>query len=136
MIGIDIVDVPRFRDLLARRPSVVERLFTPGERAYAESRADPAERLAARFAAKEAVMKALGAGFGEVAFRDMEVVRAPGGRPGVRLHGRAAARARRAGVTGWHLSLSHTANAAVAVAVAVGAGSITPDIESRAGGSS
>ena len=122
MIGIDIVDVPRFRDLLARRPLITERLFTPGERAYAESRADPAERLAARFAAKEAVMKALGAGFGDVAFRDMEVVRDPGGKPGVRLSGRAAARAERAGVTGWHLSLSHTATSAVAVAVATGLG--------------
>ena len=131
MIGIDIVDVPRFRALLARRPSVVERLFTPAERAYAESRADPAERLAARFAAKEAVMKALGAGFGDVAFRDMEVVRSPGGKPGVRLVGRAAARAQQAGVTGWHLSLSHTATSAVAVAVAVATGGIAPLQESR-----
>ena len=131
MIGIDIVDVPRFRALLARRPSIAERLFTPAERAYAESRADPAERLAARFAAKEAVMKALGAGFGDVGFRDMEVVRASGGKPGVRLSGRAADRARRAGVTGWHLSLSHTATSAVAVAVAVAAGGIAPLQESR-----
>ncbi|MDE0653733.1 MAG: holo-ACP synthase [bacterium] len=131
MIGIDIVDVPRFGALLARRPSVAERLFTPAERAYAEARADPTERLAARFAAKEAVMKALGAGFGDVAFRDMEVVRAPGGKPEVRLHGRAAARARRAGVTGWHLSLSHTATSAVAVAVAVAADGIAPPQEAR-----
>lgn len=122
MIGIDIVEVPRFRAVLARRPRVAERLFTPDERAYAAARSDPTERLAARFAAKEAVMKALGAGFGDVAFRDMEVVRAEGGRPGVRLRGRAAARARTAGVTGWHLSLSHTENLAVAVAVAVGPG--------------
>ncbi|MCY3786059.1 MAG: holo-ACP synthase [bacterium] len=126
MIGIDIVDVPRFGGLLARRPSVVERLFTPAERAYAEARADPTERLAARFAAKEAVMKALGAGFGDVAFRDIEVVRAPGGRPEVVLGGRAAARAERAGVTGWHLSLSHTPTTAVAVALAVAAGTAPP----------
>ena len=131
MIGIDIVDVARFRALLARRPRIAERLFTPQERAYAESRADAAERLAVRFAAKEAVMKALGAGFGDVAFRDMEVVRAPGGKPGVRLHGRAAVRAQRAGVTGWHLSLSHTATSAVAVAVAVAGGGIAPLCESR-----
>lgn len=136
MIGIDIVDVPRFRALLARRPSVVERLFTPAERAYAETRADPTERLAVRFAAKEAVMKALGAGFGDVAFRDMEVVRAPGGRPGVRLGGRAAARARRAGVSGWHLSLSHSATTAVAVAVAVGFEEATPQSGTRSGDSS
>lgn len=119
MIGVDIVEVPRFRALLARRPRIVERLFAPGERAYAEARPDPTERLAARFAAKEAVMKALGAGFGEVSFRDVEVVRDEGGRPGLRLQGRAAARARRAGVAGWHLSLSHTDRTAIAVVVAV-----------------
>lgn len=119
MIGIDIVDVPRFRALLARRPRIAERLFTPGERAYAETRADPTERLAARFAAKEAAMKALGAGFGDVAFREVEVVRADSGQVGLRLSGRAAARARAAGVTGWHVSLSHTADLAVAVAVAM-----------------
>ena len=119
MIGVDIVEVPRFRALLARRPRIVERLFAPGERAYAQARPDPTERLAARFAAKEAVMKALGAGFGDVSFREVEVVRATGGQPNIRLAGRAADRARRAGVTGWHLSLSHTANLAIAVAVAI-----------------
>ena len=119
MIGVDIVEVPRFRALLARRPRLAERLFTPGERAYAEARADPTERLAVRVAAKEAAMKALGAGFGDVAFRDVEVVRADSGQVGLRLSGRAAARARAAGVTGWHVSLSHTADLAVAVAVAV-----------------
>lgn len=119
MIGVDIVEVPRFRALLARRPRIVERLFTPAERAYAEGRSDPAERLAVRFAAKEAAMKALGAGFGDVAFREVEVTRARSGQVGLRLSGRASARAADAGVTGWHLSLSHTAGLAVAVAVAV-----------------
>lgn len=126
MIGIDIVEVPRFRAVLARRPRVAERLFTPDERAYAAGRSDPTERLAARFAAKEAAMKALGAGFGDVAFREVEVVRARSGRVGLRLSGRAAARADDAGVTGWHLSLSHTAGLAVAVAVAVTPATATP----------
>ena len=126
MIGIDIVEVPRFRALLARRPRIAERLFTPRERAYAAARSDPTERLAARFAAKEAAMKALGAGFGDVAFKEVEVVRARSGQVGLRLSGRAAARADRAGVTGWHLSLSHTAGLAVAVAVAVTGGERTP----------
>lgn len=126
MIGIDIVEVPRFRALLARRPRIVERLFTPRERAYAAARSDPTERLAARFAAKEAAMKALGAGFGDVAFKEVEVVRVRSGQVGLRLSGRAAARADRAGVTGWHLSLSHTAGLAVAVAVAVTGGERTP----------
>ncbi len=124
MIGIDIVDVPRFRAMLARRPGIAERLFTPRERAYAETRADPSERLAARFAAKEAVMKALGAGFGEVSFRDLEVVRAAGGKPGIQLWGSAAVRAQLAGVKGWHLSLSHTEFSAVAVALALDAGGV------------
>ena len=119
MIGVDIVEVPRFRALLARRPRIAERLFTPAERAYAEGRSDPTERLAVRFAAKEAAMKALGAGFGDVAFREVEVVRARSGQVGLQLSGRAAARADDAGVTGWYLSLSHTAGLAVAVAVAV-----------------
>ncbi len=132
MIGVDIVEVPRFRALLARRPRITERLFTPAERAYAEGRCDPTERLAVRFAAKEAAMKALGAGFGDVAFREVEVVRARSGQVGLRLSGRAAARADRAGVTGWHLSLSHTAGLAVAVAVAVIPGGVAPHCETRA----
>lgn len=128
MIGVDVVEVPRFRALLARRPRVAERVFTPAERAYAEARTDPAERLAARFAAKEAAMKALGAGFGDVAFRDIEVVRAGSGQVGLRLSGRAAARADRAGIAAWHLSLSHTAGLAVAVAVAVVPGGGMPPV--------
>ena len=119
MIGIDLVDVVRFRALLGRRPRLAERLFTPAERAYAAARSDPAEPLAARFAAKEAVMKALGVGLGAVAFKDMEVVSTAAGKPELRLHGAAAAVARRAGVTEWHLSLSHTSTSAVAVALAL-----------------
>ena len=63
-VGIDLVDVDRFRTSLQRTPSMRERMFTPGERAYAESATDPTERYAARFAAKEAVMTALGVGLG------------------------------------------------------------------------
>ena len=73
-VGIDAVDVERFRRSLARTPGLAERLFTAEERAYAAQRADPTERLAARFAAKEAVMKALGVGIGAFAFHDVEVV--------------------------------------------------------------
>ena len=73
-VGIDAVDVERFRQSLARTPGLAERLFTADERAYAARRADPTERLAVRFAAKEAVMKALGVGIGAFAFHDVEVV--------------------------------------------------------------
>ena len=122
LVGIDVVDVGRFRELLNRRPKITERLFVEGERSYAEAKFDPSERYAARFAAKEAVMKALGAGFGEVAFKDVEVCRSPAGRPTVQLRGRAAERAERMGVKELCVSLSHTARLATAVAVAVGGG--------------
>lgn len=118
-IGLDAVEVPRFREVLARRPAMVERLFTAGERAYGEQAADPAPRLAARFAAKEAVMKALGVGLGAFGFHDVEVVSAPSGAPSLRLSGQAAVLADEAGVSSWRLSLTHTATMAEAVAVAL-----------------
>ena len=78
-LGIDLVDVARFAAVLARRPKLAERLFTLGERAYAGTFANPAPSLAARFAAKEAAMKALGVGLGAFAFGDVEVQREPSG---------------------------------------------------------
>ncbi len=105
--------------MLARRPRLAQRLFTEGERAKVSPRADPAPGLAARFAAKEAVMKALGVGLGAFAFRDVEVVRAPSGAPSLRLTGRAADLAARRGVTSWHVSLTHSGLVAEAVAVAL-----------------
>ncbi len=118
-IGIDAVDVPRFRKALSRRPRLAGRLFTEGERAYGSRHRDPAPPLAARFAAKEAVMKALGVGIGAFAFRDVEVVSAPSGAPSLALHGGADELARRLGVEGWRLSLTHTDQLAQAVAVAL-----------------
>lgn len=118
-IGIDAVDIQRFRELLARRPKVAARLFTDGELAYGARWHDPAPRLAARFAAKEAVMKAMGVGLGAVAFRDVEVVSAPSGAPSLVLRGTAEARAAGLGVAAWKLSLTHTDTVAQAVAVAL-----------------
>ncbi len=118
-IGVDAVEVDRFRRVLARTPRLAERLFTDDERAYGARFADPAPRLAARFAAKEAVMKALGVGLGAFAFRDVEVIKAPSGAPSLRLTGRAADLAARRGVTSWHVSLSHSGLVAEAVAVAL-----------------
>jgi holo-[acyl-carrier protein] synthase len=117
-IGVDAVDVGRFRAVLARRPRLVGRLFTDGERSYASRTADPGPRLAARFAAKEAVLKALGVGIGAAAFRDVEVVRGADGVPRLALAGRAAALARAQGVRRWHLSLTHTDLVAVASVLA------------------
>jgi holo-[acyl-carrier protein] synthase len=118
-VGTDLVDLDRFRSALARRPGLARRLFRDGERVDAERRVDPTQRYAARFAAKEAVMKALGVGIGAFPLRDVEVVTAPSGAPSVRLHGRAAALAAERGVREWRLSLTHTAHLAQAVVVAL-----------------
>ena len=119
-LGIDAVEVDRFRHVLHRTPGVARRLFTDGERAYGARYSDPAPRLAARFAAKEAVMKSLGVGLGAFSFHDVEVVRAPSGAPSVRLSGRAAALAANLGVTGFRLSITHTDRTAEAVVAALG----------------
>lgn len=118
-IGADLVEVERFRLVLARTPRLAQRVFTEAERADASRRRDPAEMLAARFAAKEAVMKALGVGLGRFALHDVEVVRAPSGAPSLRLHGAAAAVAEERGVCDWRLTLTHTSTLAQAVAVAL-----------------
>jgi len=117
-LGIDAVEVDRFRRALARTPRMVQRLFTDDERAYGARFADPAPRLAARFAAKEATMKALGVGLGAFDFRDVEVCSAPSGAPTLRLSGRAAALAGSRGVTAFHLSITHTDVVAEAVVAA------------------
>jgi len=124
-IGVDAVDVARFRNVLHRRPALAQRLFSDNERADAGTAADPAEQLAARFAAKEAVMKALGSGLGSFGLRDVEVVRRGGsgaasGAPSLHLTAAAAELARDRGVTRWHVSLTHTAQLAVAMVVAEG----------------
>jgi len=117
-IGVDAVDVGRFRALLERRPGIVGRLFTAGESAYASRAVDPAPHLAARFAAKEAVLKALGVGIGAAGWHEVEVTRGEGGAPGVGLTGRAADLAAERGVARWHLSLTHTDTVAVASVIA------------------
>ena len=119
-IGVDAVDVVRFRQVMERRPGLLHRLFTDTERAYAQRCADPGPRLAVRFAAKEAVLKALGVGVGAARFRDVEVLRGDGGQPGLALSGRAAALSTSRGVRRWHLSLTHTDTLAVASVVAEG----------------
>ena len=123
--GVDAVDVGRFRRVLARRPGLATRVFTDAERADAGRSADPTPRLAARFAAKEAAMKALGSGIGGFALRDVEVVRGAGpgalaGAPSLALHAGAARLADRRGVTRWHVSMTHTELVAVATVLAEG----------------
>lgn len=119
-IGTDLVDLDRFRGALDRTPGLVPRLFCAEEQAYAERRNDPTERYAARFAAKEAVMKALGVGLGAVEFTEIEVVRDDdSGAPSLALHGRAAALAAERGVSRWLLTLTHSDSTAHAIAVAL-----------------
>ena len=119
-VGVDLVEVSRARAMLADKGShVFERLLTPAEAEYCRSRPDPAEHVAVRLAAKEAVYKAL-QGSAEargIGWREIEVTRAADGRPDVSLVGLAAARAKELRVMRVLLSLSHTHEAAVAVAV-------------------
>ena len=118
-IGTDLVDVDRFRTVLRRRPSVADRLFTAGERTYAARASDPAARLAARFAAKEAALKALGYGLGGMRMADIEVIRTEDGQPELMLHGDARSTAAERGVGRWLVSLSHTDRLAQATVVAL-----------------
>ncbi|HEV2356389.1 MAG TPA: holo-ACP synthase [bacterium] len=118
-IGIDIIEVDRIRRATVRWGDVfLSRVFTPRERGYAGASRSAAERLAGRFAAKEAVMKALGLGLRRMAWREIEIEGDPLGRPVVRLSGGAAEAAARLGVQAWFVSISHTRDLAVAHAVA------------------
>ena len=118
-IGTDLVEIPRFRLALERRPTLAARLFSDAEREYAGRFKEPAPRLAARFGAKEAVMKALGIGLWKFALRDVEVHRLESGQPELILHGRAAEIAAQKGVTDWRLTITHSDFMALAVAVAL-----------------
>ena len=118
-VGVDLCEVGRMRRVLARTPTFGARVFTAAERTYCDRRNDPAERYAARFAAKEAVLKALGVGLGACALRDIEVGRKASGAPSIVLHGGAAELAASRGVTAWQVSLSHTATIAQATVLAL-----------------
>jgi holo-[acyl-carrier protein] synthase len=118
-IGVDVIEVDRIRRATARwGDGFLSRVFTAGERRHAVASRTSAERLAGRFAAKEAVMKALGLGWRRMAWREIEIEGDPLGRPVVRLTGRAAQVAADLGVQAWFVSISHTRDLAVAHAVA------------------
>ena len=119
-IGVDMLEIARMQHALDEKPYFIRRLFTEDERMYCEHTARPAEHYAGRFAAREAVLKALGLGFGNgVGIGDVSVVRDDSGRPHALLAGRAAKVAREQGVREVALSISHTHDVAVANAVAV-----------------
>ncbi|WP_300603553.1 holo-ACP synthase [Trebonia sp.] len=112
-VGIDVVEIARFGQALGRTQGLASRLFTDSERGL------PVRSLAARFAAKEALAKALGGPPGLI-WRDAEVVTDPLGRPDLNVNGTVAAAAARLGVRRWHVSLSHDGNVATAVVIAEG----------------
>ena len=118
-IGIDAVDIARFRDLLSRRPNLRTRLFTAEELASLAERSDDAPSIAARFAVREATMKALGVGLGAFDFHDVSVEKLPSGAPGLQVTGRAEQLAISQGVGGWHVSITHTDTVAMAVVAAL-----------------
>jgi len=119
-LGTDLVTISRVRRLARRFPDRIgKRLFTEGELAYCLRKSDPAPSLAARFAAKEAVMKVLGTGWSRgVRFIDIEVTRAPSGKPSLALHGRAGEIANRLGISTFHISLTHEQDTAIATIIA------------------
>jgi holo-[acyl-carrier protein] synthase len=118
-IGTDLAEVPRIRDAHARfGDRFLQRVFTPHEIAYSLAKANRFERLAARFAAKEALMKAIGTGLTRgVSWHDVEVLNLPSGRPTLRLSGQAAVHAQGLGARFVHVSLTHTATMAMAVVI-------------------
>lgn len=118
-MGLDLVEIGRFAKALERHPRMRQRLFTEGESGYASGFADPAPSLAARFAAKEAVMKAMGVGLGAFAFSEAEVCRFESGEPFLALHGRAAELASEKGVQRWLVTLTHSETSAAAFVIAL-----------------
>ena len=115
-VGVDLIEIERIRRALERYPGFKERCFTEAERAYCDSRKNPAQSYAGRFAGKEAVGKALGFGVARAfAWRDVEIVGRP--KPGVQLHGRLAAWAERLGAGEIDVSMTHSRELASAVAV-------------------
>lgn len=119
-IGVDQTEIARIRGLYERTGDrFVDRVFTPEEASYCKSKDNPAESMAARFAAKEAVMKCLGTGWAEgLAFRQIEVQRVASGDTRLAVTGTALARANELGIRRWHVSLTHTKDNATAFVVA------------------
>jgi holo-[acyl-carrier protein] synthase len=115
-VGIDLIEIARIRRALERYPSFRERCFTDAERAYCDSRPNPAQHYAARFAGKEAIGKALGFGVARAfAWREVEIAGRP--KPGVTLSGRLGERAEQVGAGAIDLSMSHSRELATAVCV-------------------
>ncbi|MDI6850150.1 MAG: holo-ACP synthase [Candidatus Saccharicenans sp.] len=117
-VGVDIIEVARVEDKLTRTPGLKEKIYTPVEIAYCESKKFPFQHYAARFAAKEAFMKALGTGWARgVRFSEIEVRNLESGQPVVEVYGRARELCQTEGITRFYVSLSHLQTKAVATVV-------------------
>lgn len=116
-IGVDVVDIARFRETIARTPALVDRVLTAGERFHRDGSERSVASLAARFAAKEAVAKALGAPAG-MSWHDCVIAVDAHGRPQLALTATVAAAAAERGITDWHLSLTHDGGIAIAYVIA------------------
>jgi holo-[acyl-carrier protein] synthase len=119
-VGVDLVELAGFRAMLEREPSIISEIFTESELGYTSQFGDPAPRLAARFAAKEATMKALGVGIDAVEWREIGIVRDDLGSPFLVITGSARELADRLGLARWVVSLSHSESVAMSVVVAEG----------------
>ncbi len=119
--GIDLVDFPRIEEMVKRHGErFLNRIFTAAEQAYAEANKNEMEKLAGRFAAKEAILKLLGTGWrGKIAWTDIEIVNSPSGQPVVTLSGEVEKIAEKLGIKHISISITHTANFAIASAVAL-----------------
>ncbi len=117
-LGVDAVDVARFSRVLERTPALRAKVFTSDELATVAERNDDAPGLAARFAVREATMKALGVGLGAFDLHDVSIQRQPSGQPQLKVVGRAAQLASQRGISAWHVSITHTETVAVAVVAA------------------
>ena len=117
-VGIDLIEIERIRAALARYDGFKDRCFTPAEQAYCDSKKNPAESYAGRFAGKEAVGKALGCGV-RFTWKEIEITGRP--KPGVTLHGRTAAWAEKVGAGRIDLSMTHSRDLAAAIAVVLDA---------------
>jgi holo-[acyl-carrier protein] synthase len=116
--GVDLIEIARVEEVIARHGRrYLERIFTPAELNYCGKRA---ESLAGRFAAKEAVAKALGTGIGDVAWKEIEILGDEQNAPALTLHGAAQTKANKLGLTSWSVSISHSQSHSVAFVVAIG----------------
>ncbi len=119
-IGADVIEIDRIRTVVSRQPKFVDRVFTPNEIEYCQKHRDPAERYAVRFAAKEAVLKALGVGLGGADLTDIEVIRTASGKPELSISGRAQPLADSLGISSWLITLSHADTVAQAFVAGLG----------------